>query len=76
MSHILTYKCLICCLWESTFLIQQGQQTHWFLQEHIQEGPVVLVFYNSCINTFVKVFILQQETEGMLCLCTQKHFRK
>lgn len=58
---ILTYEGLVSALRKATLLIQKREHAHWFLQEQVQQGPVVLVLNHPSVHLFIQILILHRK---------------
>lgn len=54
-----TNQGLISCLGKPTLLIQKCKQSQGFLEEHIQEWPIVLVLHGCSVNALIVIFHLE-----------------
>lgn len=62
--HCITNKGLVRGLREATLLIQQREKPHRFLQEHVQNWPVVLILHQTGINSLALILHLSVHTES------------
>lgn len=54
-----TNQGLVSCLGKPAFLIQKGKQSQGFLEEHIQEWPIILILHRCCVNALIVILHLE-----------------
>lgn len=54
--NLLTYKRIVCCSRETTFLVEQSQKSQWLSQEHVLEINYVLCKHIKHVKWVRKVW--------------------